>query len=204
MKLTKKWLAILCAAVVFMGLSAMTVFAETEEAEDVTPIYSDSLNNGTYDIEVTSSASMFKIVKCELTVSDSDLTAVMTLSGKGYEKLYLGKIEQAEAASDEDYIYYAEDAEGKYTYTVPVEALDLGIDCAAYSFKKQQWYDRVIVFESSSLPEEAFAKAEEPALGAAAVTPVRLILIGCAALVAVVVVIVLVVSLSRKAGKKVK
>lgn len=203
MKLSQKLFSLLCAAVVFMGLSAMTVFADAEEAPAPQPIYANSLNNGTYDIEVTSSASMFKIVKCELTVSDSDLTAVMTLSGKGYEKLYLGTIEQAEAASDEDYIYYAEDAEGKYTYTVPVEALDIGIDCAAFSFKKQQWYDRVIVFESSSLPEEAFSK-EEPALGAASVSPVPLILIAVIAIAAVAVVIVVVVNLSRKTGKKVK
>ena len=206
MKLSKKLLSVLCAAVVFMGLSAMTVFADAEEAEAAEPIYANSLNNGTYDIEVTSSASMFKIVKCELTVSDSDLTAVMTLSGKGYEKLYLGTIEQAEAASDADYIYYAENAEGKYTYTVPVEALDTGIDCAAFSFKKQQWYDRVIVFESNSLPEEAFVKAEEPAFdesGAKISTP-GIVLIVCAAVAAVAVVIVVVVNLSRKAGKKVK
>lgn len=207
MKFTKKLLSILCAAVVFAGLSAVTVFAETEQSETRTPIYADNLVDGTYDIEVTSSASMFKIVACELTVSDTDLTAVMTLSGKGYEKLYLGTGEQALEAADGEYIYYAENAEGKYTYTVPVEALDIDIDCAAFSFKKQQWYDRVIVFESDSLPEEAFVKAYEPALGAASVnplSPVAVIGIIVAAAVAIAAVIFFVVKSARKAGQKVK
>ena len=39
----------------------------------------------------------------------------------------------------------------KYTYTVPVEALDKGINVAAYSTKNKIWYDRVLTFHSDSL-----------------------------------------------------
>ena len=41
---------------------------------------------------------------------------------------------------------------------MPVEALDKGIDCAAYSKRKEMWYDRTLVFCASSLPQEAFVE----------------------------------------------
>ena len=64
--------------------------------------------------------------------------------------------EEALEASEDAYISYEEDPQGNHTFTVPVEALDKGIDCAAFSKKKEKWYDRTIVFESASLPDEAF------------------------------------------------
>ncbi|WP_321972758.1 hypothetical protein [Paratractidigestivibacter sp.] len=127
--------------------------ADTEKASS--PISADKLNDGTYDIDVTSSSKMFKVVKAELTVADGSMSCVLTLSGTGYGKLFMGTGEQAAAATEADYIPFVEDAEGKYTYTFPVEALDADTDCAAWSIKKEQWYDRVLVFESSSLPSGA-------------------------------------------------
>lgn len=108
---------------------------------------------GTYHINVTSSSSMFKIDDAVLTVKDGKMTAVLTLSGTGYEKLYMGTGEEAAKASDSDMAFYKEDAQGKYTYEVNVAALDEELDCAAFSIKKQEWYDRVLVFESSTLEE---------------------------------------------------
>ncbi len=123
--------------------------AETSTLSAVTDV-----QDGTYRIDVRSSSSMFKIVDCELTVTDGKMTAVMTLSGKGYEKLFMGTAEQAENADKEQYLFFKENADGKYTYTVPVEALDKEIDCCAFSFKKQKWYDRVLVFQSDSLQKK--------------------------------------------------
>ena len=120
------------------------------------------LNDGTYTIDVTSSSSMFRIVDCELNVNNGEMTADMTLSGTGYEKLYMGTGEDAKNASEDDYIYFTENAEGQYVYTVPVKALDADIDCAAFSIRKQEWYDRTLVFESQSLPENAFASGFNP------------------------------------------
>ncbi len=118
-------------------------------------ITADKLNDGTYDIEVTSSSNMFKVVGAKLTVADGGMSCVLTLSGTGYGKLFMGTGEAAAVADEASFIPYVEDAEGKYTYTVPVEALDKDTDCAAWSIKKEQWYDRVLVFESSSLPAGA-------------------------------------------------
>ena len=132
--------------------------AASEDAadhSDLTPVTADRIEDGAYSIEVESSSSMFRVVDAQLTVADGAMTCVLTLSGTGYEKLYLGTGEEAAADSDDTCIYYVENDEGAYTYTAPVEALDQEIDCAAWSIRKQQWYDRVLVFEASSLPEGA-------------------------------------------------
>lgn len=132
--------------------------AESEadiEASDSTPILASQIKDGTYEIEVSSSSSMFRVVKAELQVANGEMEAVLTLSGTGYEKLYMGTGEEAAADSDDACIYYVEDADGAYTYTVPVEALDQDTDVAAWSIKKQEWYDRVLVFQSNLIPEDA-------------------------------------------------
>lgn len=150
----KKFVMILCAS--FMLLSSLICQTVSAEETAKTAYYADDIIEGEYNIEVTSSSSMFKIVECVLKVSDSKMTAVMTLSGTGYEKLFMGTGEEADKSSDENCIYFVEDEQGKYTYTVPVEALNKDIDCAAWSIRKQKWYDRVLVFEADSLSEDAF------------------------------------------------
>lgn len=120
------------------------------------PIQASQIKDGTYDITVTSSSSMFNIVAASLTVKDGAMHAIITLSGDGYQKLYMGTGEAAQADTDDHCIYFVTDAEGKYTYDVPVEALDQETDVAAWSTKKEQWYDRTLVFESSKIPADAF------------------------------------------------
>jgi hypothetical protein len=91
---------------------------------------------------------MFRIEKCVLTVKDGEMTAAMTLSGDGYEKLYMGTGEQALTAGDDNCYYFVEGDDGKYTYTVPIKGLEIDVNCAALSIRKQQWYDRVLVFHA--------------------------------------------------------
>ncbi|MBR1781531.1 MAG: hypothetical protein IJ751_09045 [Oscillospiraceae bacterium] len=126
--------------------------------EGMEPIYAASLAEGTYPVTVDSSSSMFKIVAAELTVEDGAMTAVMTMSGTGYLYVYMGSAEEAAAADEGAYIAYAEDAEGNYTFTVPVDALDEGITCAAFSKRKEMWYDRTLLFRADSLPVSAYAE----------------------------------------------
>lgn len=125
--------------------------------EGMEPIYADSLKDGVYPVAVDSSSNMFRIVECELTVEDGTMSAVMTMNGTGYLKLFMGTGETAAEASEDDFIPFAETEEGAHTFTVPVEALDMGIDCSAFSKRKEKWYDRVLVFRADSLPAEAFA-----------------------------------------------
>lgn len=158
--ITKKLIIAVCAVCLSVVCPLCTAFASQED-ETPAPVYADSLEKGVYPIDVTSSSSMFKVVACELTVSGSDMTAEMTLSGKGYEKLFFGTGEEAAEAGEDAYYFFHETEEGKYAYNFPVPALNQPVNCAAYSFKKKLWYDRTLVFEAASLPEEAFRKTEQ-------------------------------------------
>ncbi|SEH62319.1 hypothetical protein SAMN02910265_01816 [Ruminococcus flavefaciens] len=123
--------------------------------EGMVAVEADKLKDGEYDINVDSSSSMFKITECKLTVADGKMTAKMTMSGSGYEYLFMGTGEDAAKASESDYIN-AEESGDAVAFTVPVEALDKEIDCAAFSKRKEQWYDRKLVFRADSLSDEAF------------------------------------------------
>ena len=94
---------------------------------------------------------MFKVVDCKLTSKDGKMSAVLTLSGTGYGYLYMGTKEEAAQADPSSWIPYVVDSNEKYTYTVPVEALDKGISVAAYSTKNKIWYDRILTFKSETL-----------------------------------------------------
>lgn len=135
-----------------------TVEAKEVVEEGMEPVLADALKEGTYEVKVDSSSSMFNVTKCELTVKDGKMQAVMTMSGSGYGKLYLGKAEEAAGAEESKTIPAETAADGSCTFTVPVEALDKGIDCSAFSKKKEKWYDREIVFRADSLPSEAYAE----------------------------------------------
>ena len=117
--------------------------------------YADEIEEGVYEIDADSSSSMFKIVKAELTVKDGDMSAVITLSGKGYLRLFMGTGMEAVKADPSSYAEFQEDADGAYTYEIPVEALDKTLECTGFSKRKEKWYDHQICFMTSSLPEGA-------------------------------------------------
>lgn len=141
------------------NVASASDMAEVEEVveEGMTPISGDKVKDGTYSVAVKSSSKMFDITACELTVEGGKMTATMHMGGKGYLYVYMGTGEQAAAADEADYIPFTEQADGTHSFTVPVDALDEGIDCAAFSKKKEKWYDRTILFRADSLPMDAFA-----------------------------------------------
>ena len=141
------------------NVASASDMAEVEEVveEGMTPISGDKVKDGTYNVTVKSSSKMFDITACELTVESGKMTATMHMGGKGYLYVYMGTGEQAAAADEADYIPFTEQADGTHSFTVPVDALDEGIDCAAFSKKKEKWYDRTILFRADSLPMDAFA-----------------------------------------------
>lgn len=139
------------------SVDEMTVQEDVVE-DGMEPIYGDSLKDGVYPVTVDSSSSMFRITECELTVREGKMTAVLTMHGTGYLKVYMGTAQEAAAASGEDDIPFVENEDGAHTFEVPVEALDMGIACAAFSKNKEKWYDRTLVFRADSLPAEALAE----------------------------------------------
>lgn len=131
--------------------------AVQEVVEDwMVPIYPEELNDGVYEIQVGCSSEMFLIDECQLTVEDGQMYALLTMGGKGYLKVFMGTGLEAVQASEDDYISYVEAEDGRHTFEIPVEALDSGIACSAFSKKREKWYDRTLVFQASSLPLAAF------------------------------------------------
>ena len=154
-------------------LCAVPTWAETEDtsgvasAEDMTdvidivdenmvPVTADQLNEGTYPVNVDVSSSMFKVVGCDLTVAEGTMTAKLYMKSDAYSYMFPGTAEDAAQAAQEDLI--ALESEGDvFFFTLPVEALDAGYTCAAFSARKQMWYPRTLVFRSDSLPAEAWS-----------------------------------------------
>ena len=129
-----------------------TASAKTLLREGMSPIGGRDVADGVYEIEAESSSPFFKIKSATLTVRDGQMTAQIGLDSKSYPLVYMGTAKQAAAAPASDYIEFDGNA---WTFTVPVEALDYEIDCAAYSKRKKQWYDRKLMFYAASLPAHA-------------------------------------------------
>ena len=177
MKKTAAWIKMTVVAAVFAALLAcVPAFALAEEAaegdtpgvassddygsreevgaDNLVPVTADMLPAGTYEIGVQTDSSMFNIVKCELTVPDEgEMTAVFTLSGTGYERIFMGTGEEALEADSSAYAEAVEDADGAYTYTVSIPAINQRLDCTAFSHRKQLWYDHTILLDPATLPE---------------------------------------------------
>ncbi len=122
------------------------------------PVTAGELNEGTYKVEVESSSSMFKIDSCELVVKDGVMQARLTMGSSSFEYLFPGTAEEAAAATESAYLK-PEEVDGSPVFTLTIDALDAPVDCAAFSKKKQLWYDRTLVFKASTLPGEAFKEA---------------------------------------------
>lgn len=118
------------------------------------PVYARDIEEGTYPVRVESTSAFFKIPEAYLTVADGEMTARITIRSMSYQYVFPGSAEEAGRTAEADLIGY-EEVDGCTVFTIPVEALDAEIPCAAYSRKRRQWYDRMLVFDAASLPQEA-------------------------------------------------
>ncbi len=118
----------------------------------MTPVYPEDAEEGEYEPEVISDSRFFKIVHSDMTNNDGRMEAVITISSTSYAYVFQGTAEQAAAADKSEWIA-ADEKDGYGSFAVSVEAFNKEIPCAAYSKKKQKWYDRNIVFLADSLPE---------------------------------------------------
>lgn len=95
------------------------------------------LDTGKYvvDVDAASASGMFRVGNCVLTSVGGKMQADITLSGTGYDYLYVGTAKDAEKASKDQLIAPKEIVEGKCVFTVPVESMNTGIQIAAHGKK---------------------------------------------------------------------
>ena len=112
--------------------------ASLKKTSDLPADETNKIADGIYEATAETGAAMFKVVKVKLTAKDGKMTALITLSGAGYNYLYLGTA--ADAAADKS-AWIASKGKGEYTlngetktglqFEIPVEALDQGLAVAA-------------------------------------------------------------------------
>lgn len=121
----------------------------------MTPIYGKDVPDGVYEVKVKSSSTFFRVQKAILTVEDGKMSADFIMYSSSYTVLYPGTGEEAAKAPESEYIFPNE-GEEECVFTVPIESLNDSFDLAAFSKKKQKWYDRKILLLASSLPSGTF------------------------------------------------
>ena len=133
--------------------SQMTTVEEVVEP-GMTPVYAADLADGEYPVAFKCSSSMFRIESALLKVKGGEMEVTLTMGSKTFLHVYPGSAE--EAASKDAWVEPVENENGAMTFTIPVEALDAAVPCAAYSKNKELWYDRSLLFRADSLPMSAF------------------------------------------------
>ena len=122
--------------------------------EGLLPVLADDIEEGSYEIDIATSSSMFKVEKTVLTVKYGTMTAELTLSGKGYSNVAMLTAQEAESLTSLEGTTATTDENGKLVFTVPVKSLNTELSCSAFSKKKQKWYERRVVFYSQKIPSE--------------------------------------------------
>ncbi len=136
--------------------------ADTIEYEDVTeegmvPVGPEFIKDGEYEVEMKSSSAMFKADHCVLTVIGNEMYVTLYMTSEAYLYMFAGTANDAAVAPESDYISLEpSDQEGFKQFVLPLKALDDGEPFAAFSKKKELWYDRTLLFKAASLPVEAF------------------------------------------------
>lgn len=123
--------------------------------------------DGVYTTTAETGTMMFRVVEIILTVKNGKMSAEITLSGTGYDYLYMGTA--AEAAGNESqwigckdeqksYIENGEEKTGR-SYIIPISTLDTPLAMASHSVKRDRWYDRSITVSSNNLKKISSGEA---------------------------------------------
>lgn len=123
--------------------------------------------DGVYTTTAETGTTMFRVVEIILTVKNGKMSAEITLSGTGYDYLYMGTA--AEAAGNENQWIgfkdkeksYIEDGEEKTgrSYIIPISTLDTPLAMASHSVERDKWYDRSITVSSNNLKKISSGEA---------------------------------------------
>lgn len=124
---------------------------------DSTPTTTKKLKNGTtYKVRSDTDRRMFYMIPkgsakkySILKISKKGkMTATITLSGTGYDYLYMGTTKAAKKASKSSLSHYKV-RNGYYTYKIPVSKLDKWLVISAHSKRLNKWYQHKIIFYSA-------------------------------------------------------
>lgn len=165
-KTMKMFLAVLVLAAALLPMPVLADTGDVASAGEIAnareigkygmlPVYGQDIADGTYHVTSQSSSAFFRITDAQMTAEDGELSVTITLSSHSYLYVYPGTAEEAAAADTSAYIPFVDDADGRATFTFPLKAMDTQVRCAAYSKNTEKWYDRLLLFEASSLPREA-------------------------------------------------
>lgn len=114
------------------------------------------LRDGTYRVRAWTDQYMFNIQPYKggtyavLTVKNGKMKAKITLTGQGYDYLYLGSTAQAEKAAKSTWIRYSSH-NNYYSYSVPVKKLNSKFLLAGHSKRENRWYQHKAAFYTSGM-----------------------------------------------------
>ena len=113
-----------------------------------------TLTDGTYQVNAEAGGKMFRVTDCVMTVKNGQMTAAVTLSGQGYNRIYLGDVNNA---SDDEKNWILPDSllAEQYTFQIPVEKLDEVMTIAVHTTKSNKWDTRTLTFHSEGMTKIA-------------------------------------------------
>lgn len=121
----------------------------------VKPTKPDKIADGTYQIKADTDNRMFYMVpkdnpnayRATLVKKNGKLKVTFTLSGTGYDYLYMGTATKAAKTDKAKWTKFKE-SNGYYSYTMEIPALDKELTIASHSEKQDKWYEHTIIFYS--------------------------------------------------------
>lgn len=123
--------------------------------------------DGVYTTTAETGTTMFRVVEIILTVKNGKMSAEITLSGTGYDYLYMGTAKEAAGNENQwigfkdkekSYIEGGEEKTGR-SYIIPISTLDTPLAMASHSVKRDKWYDRSITVSSNNLKKISSGEA---------------------------------------------
>lgn len=113
-----------------------------------------TLTDGNYHVNAEAGGKMFRVTDCVMTVKNGQMTAAVTLSGHGYNRIYLGDVNNA---SDDEKNWILPDSllAEQYTFQIPVEKLDEVMTIAVHTTKSNKWDTRTLTFHSEGMTKIA-------------------------------------------------
>ena len=118
-----------------------------DDPEPKEPTKTKTLKDGTYKVKATTDRRMFYLYPKEknpatvvLVKKNGKMTATITLTGSGYDYVYMGSYKNAIKKSNKSKWIKAKKVNGYYTFKIPVSKLDKKLTISPHSWKYQKQY----------------------------------------------------------------